>query len=161
MCLLLLLYLQELVALCSLLWPSFRCFTAKPFPFQGNSNAITHFPFNRWAIHRLLCECVTEPCVCATLRSVCYQVEVSKASFQPFPSQIVTKPHLVISPFSPSSFHSSALCYVVSTDTPFLSRGSWLLVMLLRKSLPPDSYKSFDTELLASFSNHILHVCGW
>lgn len=97
----------------------------EPFPFSRNSTAAI----------RLSVNCRGRNSHCCNRQPAHYQ-KVSKALLQPLPPQIVSQTYLVISLFFPSSIHSSGLCYVVSPDTPFLSRGSWLLLMLLRKSLP-------------------------
>lgn len=163
-------YIYSSYSLCVLrsdVRPSARCFTAEPFPFQRTAMQLFtfHFTVEVGATHRpLFLHPVWVCCrvICGTRRTVCYQVVVSKASFQPLPPQIVSQPRIVISPFSPSSFHSSALCYVVSPDTPFLSLRSWLLLMLLRKSLPPDGYKSLLLDLLvqsASLLNQLYAPC--
>lgn len=91
--------------------PSARCFTEALFPCQEIAMCLVNFPLTA-AIGR-------------EQQSVHYQ-EVSKAFLPPFPSQIISQTYAVISPFSPSSFHSSVLCYFVSLDTPFLPRGSRL-----------------------------------
>lgn len=55
--------------------------------------------------------------------------------------------------FSDQPFLSFTLPFIRSLlccfpDTPFLSGGSWLLLMLLRENLPPDSCKSLVLGLL-------------
>lgn len=135
------------------LCPDVRPWGNRALPFSRNSTAAA----------RLSVNCRGRNSHCCNRQPAHYQ-KVSKALLQPLPPQIVSQTYLVISLFFPSSIHSSGLCYVVSPDTPFLSRGSWLLLMLLRKSLPPESYSCWTCQFSrfpSSFPRLLqrLHLC--
>lgn len=76
--------------------------------------------------------CVSLFCVALSDQPV-IKMKFPRPSLRPLPPRIVSQAYLVISPFSPSSFYSSALCYVVSLEHTLPVSGKLAIANVIKE----------------------------